>query len=194
MIEAIDLKSNKNFQTIRGRIGRAAIRVAIGALGIVTISGCIESKKPVLDGAKPAIGESGKLHVFTLSEGTAREPGVASYRWTGTNYTMSMPSEKDSEFTAHPLSDRDWIIQAGSANKGAFAYSVARKLADSVYLIAYIDRDHVDETTRKTLCVEQTRITCRIETREQLLAFARATAARTGDSGGLVVIVPDRKP
>jgi hypothetical protein len=41
-------------------------------------------------------------------------------------------------------------------------------------------------------------VACRIETREQLFAFARATAARRKTDGGLAIRLPDdmraRKP
>jgi hypothetical protein len=107
---------------------------------------------------------------------------------------MSVPTEKDNQFTLHPFTDREWIVQGADSVPSAFNFALARKLADSAYLVVVIDKDDADEATRKLHCVEQSRYSCRIETPEQLLAFARATAAKTRDSGGLAVVVPDAKP
>ena len=53
-----------------------------------------------------------------------------------------------------------------------------RKLAEGVYQVIAIDEDDADEPTRAAHCKHPGGAACRIETREQLFAFARATAAQ----------------
>ena len=66
-----------------------------------------------------------------------------------------------------------------------------RKLADGVYQVIAIDEADADEATRAANCKHPGGIACRIETREQLFAFARATAARRKNDGGLAIRLPD---
>lgn len=70
-------------------------------------------------------------------------------------------------------------------------YALLHKLVEGVFLARVIDEDDAVEQTRITLCTKSDKSSCRIQTREQLFAFARATAARQHQSGGLVIRLPD---
>ena len=54
-----------------------------------------------------------------------------------------------------------------------------------------VDEADADEAARAANCKHPEGAACRVETREQLFAFARATAAKHGDEGGLVLRLPD---
>jgi hypothetical protein len=72
-------------------------------------------------------------------------------------------------------------------------YAVMRKLTEGVYLVTVIDEADADEQTRAAHCGkgEKNDRSCRITTREQLFAFARATAARQKNDGGLAIRLRD---
>ncbi len=54
-----------------------------------------------------------------------------------------------------------------------------------------IDEADADEATRAANCTHPGGTACRIATREQLFALARATAAHHKDEGGLALRLPD---
>jgi hypothetical protein len=54
-----------------------------------------------------------------------------------------------------------------------------------------IDEADADEKTRGAYCKPTGNSGCRIETREQLIAFARATQAQRKDNGGLAIRLRD---
>ena len=62
-----------------------------------------------------------------------------------------------------------------------------RKLAEGVYQVIAIDEDDADAATRAAECKHPGGAACRIETREQLFTFARATAAKRKTDGGLAI-------
>jgi hypothetical protein len=71
-------------------------------------------------------------------------------------------------------------------------FSIARKLADGVYLVMPISEDDVDEATRERFCTKTQDASCRISTPEQLFVFARATAAKDDETGAIAVVVPGK--
>ena len=96
----------------------------------------------------------------------------------------------------HPFEGGDFIIQSVPANKPSMTeYALMHKLLDGVFQVVVIDENDADEPTRAAYCGkgEKNDRTCRIETREQLFAFARATAARKRDDGGIAIRLPDEK-
>ena len=54
-----------------------------------------------------------------------------------------------------------------------------------------IDEGDADEPTRAAYCKQVDKSACRIDTREQLMAFARFTQAQRKDGGGLAIRLPD---
>ncbi len=67
-------------------------------------------------------------------------------------------------------------------------YGIARKLADGTYLLFAVDEDDADEATRAKFCDKGAGTACRVATREAVLAFARASAAKPHPAGGLALL------
>jgi hypothetical protein len=167
---------------------------ASASLAALALTGCISSTAPVLSDAKPVLGERGLIHAFTLSEGAAHDPGVVSFRWSGSRYLVAGKSIGFSEFTAYPYEGRDWIVQ-GTTQRAPqrVEYGLARRLAAGAYLLVAINEDDADGPTRDKFCTKTQDASCRIATPEQLFVFARASADKPLEGGGLAVVVPDRK-
>jgi hypothetical protein len=162
------------------------------ALTGITLSGCISSTAPVLTDAKPVLGERGQIRAFTLSGGAARDAELMTFRWSGSRYLLQGKSQDISDFTVHPYQGRDLIVQSTAARAPRpVEYALARRLADGTYLIVPIDEDDADEPTRAKFCTKTQDASCRIATPEQLFVFARITADKPIEGGGLAVIVPD---
>jgi hypothetical protein len=174
--------------------GRGFFLAASAALAALALTGCISSSAPVLSDAKPVLGERGLIHVFTLSQGAAHDPSVLSFQWSGSRYLVRGKSIGVSDFTAYPYEGRDWIVQGTTQRPPQrIEYGLARRLADGVYLLVAIDEDDADEPTREKFCTKTQDASCRIATPEQLFVFARASAAKPVEDGGLAVVVPGRK-
>ena len=168
---------------------RLAAIVACAAL----LSGCINSAAPILTGAQPVLGPKLSLQLYSLRKGYAHEPEQATYSWNGTHYAHANGGMKDIPgFTAHPFEAGDYIIQT-MPHKPAqkIEYAVMHPLAAGVYLVAVIDEDDADASVRAASCKHPGGSACRIETHDQLFAFARATAARRKDDGGLAIRLAD---
>jgi hypothetical protein len=157
----------------------------------VTLSGCISSTAPILTDAKPVLGERGVIHLFALSGGAAHDPGVASFQWSGSRYLLRGKPIGFSDFTAHAYEGRNWILQ-GTTQRAPIRveYGLARQLADGVYLLVPINEDDADEAARQKFCTKTQDASCRVATPEQLFVFARASADKPAEGGGLAVVVP----
>lgn len=181
-------------------MSRFVIRAGLAALCAIALPGCIDSKGPILIDAKPVFGERLRLQLYTLHKGIANEPEQTSYTWNGKLYVHAGGGLRDVRaFSVHEFEGGDYIVQDVPAKRPSFnEYGLMHKLADGVYLIRAIDEDDVDEATRKAHCGRGDRknpASCRIETRDQLFAFARAAAAKHHDDGGLVIRLdaPERR-
>jgi hypothetical protein len=171
-------------------------RAGIAALCALSLAGCIDSSGPILASAQDVFGPKLKLQFFTLREGRGREPTQAEFTWNGSLYTHSGGGMREvSAISVHPFEAGDYIIQDVPAKRPRISeYAVLHKLSDGVYMVWPIDEMDADEPTRAAYCGKGDKkdpSPCRIETREQLFAFARATAARNKPDGGLVVRLPD---
>jgi hypothetical protein len=171
------------------RAGRAAV-----TLVALLLAGCVDSAAPLLEGAKPAFGPTVRMHVYTRRDGRASGPEAGVFRWDGTQYrVVGRPTFDVASFTAVPFAGDDLIIQAKSSRpqiKGV-EYAVAHKAFDGVYLVSVIDEEDADPAARANFCAKGGSDTCRIATREALLAFARASAAKAEQKGALVVLLGD---
>ena len=156
----------------------------------IALTGCISSTGPVLSDAKPVLGERGLIHAYTLSQGTAHDPEVVSFQWSGSRYLVRGKSIGYSEFTAHPYEGRDWIVQ-GTTQRAPhrIEYGLARKLADGVYQLVAIDENDAQAPAREKFCTKTQDASCRIATPEQLFVFARASSDKPMEGGGLAVVV-----
>ncbi len=137
-----------------------------------------------------------KLQFYVLRGGFAREPGQANFAWNGALYAHAGGGMTDfSAFSVQPFENGDYIIQEVPAKRPRITeYALLHKIAEGAYQVVAIDEDDADEATRVAYCGKGDKAdpaSCRIETRDQLLAFARATAARGKTDGGLVLRLPD---
>jgi hypothetical protein len=171
------------------------VRAALAALCALALSGCIDSSGPILTDSQPALGPRLNLQLYALREGHAFDPEQARFAWDGKLYAQSGSGMNDvSGFTVHPFEGGDYIIQSSPARHLQIAeYAVMHQLADCVYQVIAIDEDDADATTRAAKCKHPGGAACRIETREQLFTFARATAAKRKTGGGLAIRLEDPK-
>jgi hypothetical protein len=167
------------------------LRLTAAAGTAVALTGCISSTGPVLSDAKPVLGERGLIHAYALSQGAAHDPEVASFQWSGSRYLVRGKSIGYSEFTAHAYEGRDWIVQ-GTTQRAPhrIEYGLARKLADGVYQLVAINEDDAEAPAREKFCTKTQDASCRIATPEQLFVFARASADKPMEGGGLAVVIP----
>jgi hypothetical protein len=173
-----------------------ALRAAIVASCALMLSGCIDSSGPILSDAQPVFGDSLKLQFFTLRKGFAHDPEQATFKWNGSLYAHASGGMGDiSAFTVHSFEAGDYVVQDVPARRPRISeYALLHRIADGVYQVLPIDEEDADEPTRAAYCGKGDQADpspCRIQTRDQLFAFARATAARNKDDGGLVLRLPD---
>ncbi len=171
------------------------VRVVLAALCALALAGCIQSAEPILTDAKPMLGQRLNLQFYSLVDGVASEPSQEQFSWNGTSYTHSGGANTVDGFTAYTFGTGDYLIQSLPGKKpDKIEYALLHKLADGVFLSRVIDEEDADAATRTKLCTKSDKFSCSITTRDQLLTFARATAARKHTSGGLVLWLPDTPP
>ena len=185
------LTTNGYFKS-RGRRSTAAAMALLAML--LGLSACVESEAPLLDDGKPLLGERIRLRIYSMRDGLAHEPQAATFRWKDGRY-VPVGRFKDIEpFTLHAFEGADLIAQSHSKHK-KMEYGLVRKLAGGVFLVIPIDEDDADEATRAKFCRKDAAASCRIESRDALLALARATGAKPHDRGGLAILVgPKARP
>jgi hypothetical protein len=168
-------------------------RAICAALVAFSLAGCIDSSSPILADAEPVFGPRLRFQMYSLRKGFAHEPGQATYRWNGALYAHAGGGMRDvSAFSVHPFEGGDYIIQSVPANRPrSTEYAIMHTLAEGVYQVIAIDEADADGATRAAYCSKAKDSACHIATREQLFAFARATAARQKTEGGLVIRLPD---
>jgi hypothetical protein len=177
-------------------VKRLAMRAGVAAACALSLSACIDSSGPILTDAKPILGPKLQLQLYTLHKGVASEPEQASFTWNGKQYAHTGGGMADiSAFSVHAFENGNFIVQDAPTKRPHInEYGLMRKLADGVYLVRAIDEDDADQATRAAHCGKGDKAdpaSCRITTREQLFAFARATAAKRYDDGGLVIRLED---
>jgi hypothetical protein len=159
----------------------------------LALSGCINSAGPILGDARAILGDRIQVHFFTpTNKDGGRDHSTATFEWNGSRYLpLGSAAGNWSDFTVHPYEGRDFIVQT-SQQRGARSteYALARRLSEGLYLVMPISEEDADEPTRERFCTKTQDSPCRIATPEQLFVFARATAAKDEESGGIAVIVP----
>jgi hypothetical protein len=157
------------------------------------LSGCVDSSGPLLSDAQPVLGEQVRLQFYSLRKGIADEPEQATYKWDRGAYQRTGGGMADiGSFSVHPLARDIFVVQSAAAKRpGMFEYAVARRLVDGVYQVIAIDEADADRLTRARFCKRTNDSSCRIEKRNQLYAFAHATAERKKGQGGLVLRLAD---
>jgi hypothetical protein len=174
-------------------VNRSAVRAAAAALCALSLSGCVDSDGPILTDSQPLFGNGVRLQFYTLRKGLVDEPEQASFKWEGERYIHSGGGMPDvTAFTVHRFEGRAYIVQSAAAKRpNIMEYAVAHKLAEGVYQVTAIDEADADGATRKRYCKRVDESYCRITTRKELTAFARATDARQKSEGGLVLRLTD---
>lgn len=174
---------------LKTRVKFTLTRLAPLALFLAfSLSGCITASNPILGDARAILGERIQVHVFSPSRDGARDHSTGLFEWSGSRY---VPRSGDfTDFTIHPFEGRDLIIQ-GAASRGSRSveFALARRIAEGVYLVIPIQHEDADEPTRQRFCTKTQIATCLITTPEQLFVFARATAARDEDNGGIALVM-----
>jgi hypothetical protein len=178
------------------KMAKCGFRSSLAGMVIVAslaLSGCISATGPILSDAKALLGERGEIHIFSPRETGRGAHSVATFRWNGSRYIMGGRSIGVSDFTVHTWEGRDLVVQSRSSRAPyRTEYALARKLADRVYMVQPISEDDADDAARQRFCTKTTDASCRISTPEQLFVFARATAEKELESGGIAVIVPSK--
>jgi hypothetical protein len=155
------------------------------ALGL---TGCISATGPILGDAKAILGDRIQVHAFASPRDGKRDYTTGIFEWSGSRYVRR--SGDFTDFTIHPYEGRDLIIQSQtSRGSTSINFGLARRIAEGVYLIIPIQEEDADEPTRARFCTKTQGADCRISTPEQLFVFARASAARDEDIGGVAVVV-----
>jgi hypothetical protein len=169
------------------------LRFILVALAALSLSACIDSAAPILTDAQPLLGQTFNLQFYGLRKGAAHDPLQARYVWNGKQYAHAGGAMDDVKaFTVHTFEGNDLIAQSVPDERQTTTdYGLLRRLADGVFLLVPVDEDDADEATRTKYCQHADKAACRVSTREQLFALARATAARKHDSGGLVIRLAD---
>ena len=172
------------------RTGRACLAPAAAAIAPLALAGCISSTAPILTDASPVLGERGQIHVYTLADGVARDPRIITYQWNGSRYLVRGKSIGIADFTLHPYEGRDFVIETTSQRvPHVIEYGLARRLADATYLLVPLNEDDADSATRDMFCTKTADAACRVATTEQIFAFARASADKPIEGGGLAVVL-----
>jgi len=174
-------------------VRRSFICAAGTTLCALLLVGCVDSSGPLLSDAQPVLGEKVRLQFYSLRKGTADEPEQATYKWDRGAYQRTDGGMMDvGSFSIHPLAREMFVVQSAAAKRpGIFEYAVARRLVDGVYQVIGIDEADAGRLTRARFCKRTTDSSCRIHARNQLYAFARATAERRRGQGGLVLRLAD---
>ncbi|MGA7972547.1 MAG: hypothetical protein WCA36_07050 [Pseudolabrys sp.] len=168
-------------------------RAAFVALGACLLSGCIDSAKPILTDSKPLLGQHLRLQTYSLdSKGVSDGPEQAEYVWKGSYYAHVSGGMKDVPgFTVHPFEHGDYIVQTRpSGSDKTVDYALLHPFVAGVYQAVAIDENDATAAVRAANCETTKGSSCRVETRAQLWALARATAARPKDRGGLAIKLP----
>ena len=168
-------------------------RAILAAFCALALSACIDSNSPILTDAQPVLGPRLNLQLYTLRKGVAEEPEKVQFAWNGKLYARSGGGMKDvGAVSVHAFEAGDYILQSMPIRQSKkVEYALLHPLASGAYLVIAIDEADADEPTRSANCKHPEGAACRIETREQLLALTRATAAKHRDEGGLVLRLPD---
>jgi hypothetical protein len=172
---------------------RLLLRLVVLAFGALSLAACVESNGPILSDTTPVFGQKLKLQLYGLRDGYARDPDTVTFRWNGALYARTGGGLREvGGFTVHPFDGGDYLIQTvPNVRSKPTEFAIAHKLAEGVWQVIAVDESDSDEATRSAYCTKADRSACIIERRDQLFAFARATAARRKDNGGLAIRLPD---
>ena len=168
------------------------IAFAATAIAALSISGCVESQKPLLTDAKPTLGNQLEIHLYERFVGrTTLDFHATSYTWKDGKYMrMSGLSRDVASFVYQPLEGSDFLIQGADESQSLYIYWIGRKLFDGVYLIFPLNEADSDAATRDAACAKnQPEGICVIGNYDHLITLARATASKPLRDPSLGIIV-----
>ena len=170
-------------------------RIAAVSIAALTLAGCVASTEPILSDAQPLLGQRLQFQLYSLRAGFASDPERATFAWDGKRYAFAGGNAKGmDDFTLHAFEGGDFIAQsAPKRGKSNFEYALVRPLADGVYRVIAIDEEDADPGTRSEYCATASKGSCLIRSHQALTVFARATAGRKKDDGGLAIRLADEK-
>ena len=164
----------------------------IALMSLIALAGCIDAAQPILTDGRQLVGARPHFQFYVLRDGAAHEPTAETFAWRGGRYVPVHGDASDiGAFTLHAFENGDLLVQSLRPGKPV-EYAIARKLADGTFLLIAVDETDADDATRAKFCGKQPDATCRVTTRDAVMAFARATAAKPHSGGGLAVLMADR--
>jgi hypothetical protein len=171
------------------------VRLALQVLAVASLAllaGCIDSAEPLLGDARPLLGERLSLQLYAMRKNAVYDPATANFVWQNGHYARTGGSDTSlHDFTVHALRGSDLIAQEIHPGT-AVNYAILRKLAEGTYLVFVVDESDADKATRRRFCSDKRGPGCTVKTRQAVLAFARASAAKRPSTGGLVLLLADQ--
>ena len=167
-------------------------RLAAAVTALLTLSACVESQMPLMTDTRPLLGQQFEVHLYEdFVDGKANDFHTSIYQWKDGQYVRRSGLARDAKrFVAQSLAANDFLIQSTDDNEKLFYYWIGRKLSVGVYLIFPLDETDVDDATRNAMCgTNQPEGFCRIQTLDQLVTLARATAAKPVRNAALGVVL-----
>ena len=163
--------------------------LAIASLAL--LAGCIDSAEPLLTNAQPLLGERLNLQLYAMRENGLYDPATANFVWQNGHYARTGGTDTSiHDFTLQAFQGSDLIAQEFQAG-APINYAILRKLAAGTYLAFVIDESDADKATREKFC-KRPGAGCTVTTRQAVLAFARASAAKRPSVGGLVLLLSEQ--
>ena len=178
---------NKSF----GKVGWATALI----LATLALSGCVESKEPLLTDGQPLVGQQFEVHLYEdFQDDKAGDFHASAYRWDDGRYVRASGLVRDeTNFVVKQLSGDDFIIQGSAGADKVFNYWIGRRVVPGVYLIVPVNEDDVDAAVRANVCAkDQPEGICKVETYDHLVTLALATASKPVRNPALSVILPHR--
>jgi len=171
---------------------KVLITLAATVTAALALSGCVESQMPLMTEAKPLLGQQFEVHLYeSFVDGKANDFHTSVYQWKDGQYVRGSGLARDAKrFVAQSLAANDFLIQSSDDDGKVFYYWIGRKLAVGVYSIFPLNETDADMATRNAACgVNQPEGICRVRNYDQLVALARATAAKPVREAALGVVL-----
>ncbi len=156
--------------------------LAFASVAALFLSGCVQSEKPLVADAKPLMGDKFEVHFYEdFVDGKANALHTASYQWTGKNYVLVRGSnDRVKSFVGVVLDQDNFLVEGVYKGSSQFSYWIARKMVDGAYLIVPVDEDDADDAMRSAACSgKKVEGQCFVETEENIIKLAKATASKT---------------
>jgi hypothetical protein len=178
-------------------MARYAMRVCQTLLALVLtalLGGCIEveSERPLLEGARPVHGPWSVYSFQRLERGRVVSPRAVEMSlvvWDDGGYRLVSESQGAVRaVTFHPLEPNLVVVQGqeggGFFSRPVFVYAIARRQMDGVWALVPVGAPPGGRG-----CAQGTQGRCRLTSRADLVAAARATATQVdqGSATGALV-------